>query len=135
MADKTVAQLAKEKADAEKKKKKEEAAEEALAEGRLICSECEHCFHDIKSKNPKPRCIEEDKPLDRTDKAPSWCPVAKRPVVSEDTGMPIPEDCGSCEFMAHDDMACIKNGKKINSSTSRNANCPLVKDSKEASEE
>lgn len=131
-AAKVKAEEKKAKADEAAAKKAEEAA---AASGNLICSNCEHCFHDVKSANPKPRCIQEDKALDRTDKTPSWCPEAGKPQVSEDTGMPIPENCGDCEFMAHDTEACVRDGKAIKDSCKRRGNCPLVKESNESNEE
>jgi len=124
-------------AEKKAKKKKEDAppAEPKAKKGKQLCQDCEFCFHDKEADKPKPRCVKADKPLENTGAAPAWCPAKAEPEISEETGMPIPDSCGECEFMAHKDKACVKSGKKIESAEKRNKDCPLPKEAEEAEEE
>ena len=83
---------------------------------KLICLNCEHCYHDIDSqkagRKPNYGCMHSEykpkmKQLEAIDKQPADCPLRKIPKLT-DKGTLAPVRCSACEGRFPE-----KNGKNV----------------------
>jgi len=115
---------------------------EKSGKAKFMCQDCEWCYHDLRSKEPKPCCTHAEakgRALGEIGMNPDWCPRLNEPEISAETKAPIPDTCGKCQFFYHGGKdprsekdvptKCTNPNPSAKASVnSRPSDCPLAKE-------